>query len=78
MGRRQFGEKNPSDQLEYCLLKKRRRTGYKESIPCKQSLTGEMGLEIPCERKFKMEGCDEAEDKAEDGGWFTKIPRGGA
>ena len=58
MGRRQLGEKNPSYQLEYCLLKKRRRVGYKESIPCKQSLIEEMGLEIRCGRKFKMERCD--------------------
>ena len=57
MERRQLGEKSPSNQLEYCLLKKR-RAGYKESIPCKQSLTREMGLEIRCGRKFKMEGCD--------------------
>ena len=57
MGRRQLGEKNPSDQLEYCLLKKR-RAGYKESIPCKQSLTGEMGMEIRCGRKLEMERCD--------------------
>ena len=57
MERRQLGVKNLSDQLEYCLLEKR-RVGYKESIPCKQSLTGEMGLEIRCGRKFKMERCD--------------------
>ena len=40
MGRRQLREKNPFDQLEYCLLKKRRRARYKKSIPCKQSLRG--------------------------------------
>ena len=39
MGRRQLREKNPFDKLEYCLIKKR-RAGYKKSIPCKQSLRG--------------------------------------
>ena len=59
MGRRQLREKNPSDELENCLLKKRRRrAGYKESIPCKQSHIGEMGLEIHYGRKFKIERCD--------------------